>query len=854
MKRETFRPRVEIPRALYAFPLAGLCLFATMHVVADARLPETTSLTLWFDRPAQDWETESLPIGNGALGAAVHGGIARDILQFNEKTLWTGGPDSRENPASGYDYGLPREPRSAVLEEIRNQLHASDGLSPQQVADRLGHKITGYGNYQSFADLILEFAPQGQARDYRRSLNLLDGTASVSYQANGVRYTREYLASYPDEVIAVHLTADHPGSLSFSSHLSIPDNRSANVVIRDQRITVSGDLHDNGLGYEGQLQLITEGGKVTANENALTVTGADSATLLIAAGTNYALEYPQYRGQNPHRMVQARLDRASRKVRTGGYPVLRAAHIADYRALFTRVNFSLKPSPAPSSAPSSCRSLPAGEPSESVNNEFACRQAPTKHTPPIDQWLKQYGRGDAQADRALEALYFQYGRYLLISSSRAGSLPANLQGVWNNSATPPWNADYHVNINLQMNYWPAEVTNLAETTGPLFDFVDGLQKPGAIAAEKLLGARGWTLFLNTNIWGFTGVIDWPTAFWQPEAGAWLADHYYEHYRFSNDKEFLRERAYPIMKGAAQTWLDALVKDPRDGKLVVSPSYSPEHGDFTIGAAMSQQLVHELFKNTRDTASLLGDTEFANTLNASLENLDPGLRIGSWGQLQEWKQDLDDSHNQHRHVSQLYALFPGDEIGPHTPDLLDAARTSLEARGDAGTGWSRAWKAALWAHLNDGDRAHKILAAQLKDSTHPNLWSTHPPFQIDGNFGATAAIAEMLIQSDDHSIQLLPALPSTWTDGSISGLRARGDVTVDLQWRANRLDTARLTSGIDRIIEIQLPAEGDYTLRETGSDKSLALNGKGKRRSFSARAGNGYLLTRNAVPQSGMAGR
>ena len=806
--------------ALSCCPLlcAGYSEPSAKKVEPSAKIEHSAPLALWFDRPAQDWERESLPIGNGALGAAVHGGISSDRLQFNEKTLWTGGPQSTHNGAQGYDFGLPAETRLPALETVRAQLAEGGQMSPQEVADKLGHKITAYGNYQSFGELVLEFSGHDSVSEYRRALDLRTATASVSYITNGVRYTRKYFASHPDQVIAVHLQADKPASLNFSASLVIPDNRSAQQEIRKGRITVSGNLDDNGLGYESQLQLLADGGSSEVTDDGkLKITGAHSATILIAAGTEYAANYPQYRGSNPHRMVQARMDRASRKVLEGGYPVLRDAHIADYQALFSRVHFSL--------------------------NAGARGDSPFDDPPPIDRWVANYGEGNTTSDRALEQLYFQYGRYLLISSSRTGSLPANLQGVWNNSATPPWNADYHVNINLQMNYWPAEVTNLAETTGPLFDFVDSLQVPGTIAAEKLLGARGWTLFLNTNIWGFSGVIEWPTAFWQPEAGAWLADHYYEHYRFTNDETFLRERAYPVMKSAAQLWIDALVRDPRDGSLVVSPSYSPEHGDFTVGAAMSQQLVHELFANTRAAATLLGDTKFVGELNRALESLDPGLRIGSWGQLQEWKQDLDDPKSQHRHVSHLYALFPGDEINQATPDLMDAARISLEARGDAGTGWARAWKAALWAHLDDGNRAHKILAAQLKDSTHPNLWSTHPPFQIDGNFGATAAMAEMLIQSDENTIQLLPALPDQWHTGQVTGLRARGNVTVDITWQENLLHSAALVAGSDRTIELQLPEStgNQYLLRESGSKKILALHGKGNRRSFSARAGKRYQI-------------
>lgn len=813
--------RTDNRAALCAAPhhnLARLLLWAA--VCAPAIAVAETPLTLRFDKPAQDWEKESLPIGNGAMGAAVQGGIAVDHLQFNEKTLWTGGPDSQQ----GYDFGLPEKPRTHALAQVQQTLREEDRLAPEQVAETLGREITGYGNYQSFGTLQLQFPQPEQVSGYRRELDLADATARVSYTADGIHYRREYLASYPDGIIAVHLSADKESSLTFSAELDIPDNRSADTSVQGQRVTVSGALKDNGLQYETQLQVIADGGRVsTDKDGTLQVAGADSATLLLAAGTDYAANYPQYRGKDPHGMVQARIERASRK----GWPALRTDHIADYQSLFNRVALNLNPGRA----------------------EFQLGTGPQarQKNPPIDQWLKTYGTGNQTADRALETLYFQFGRYLLIASSRAGSLPANLQGVWNHSATPPWNADYHANINLQMNYWPAEVTNLSETTAPLFDFVESLQEPGSVAAEKLLGARGWTLFLNTNIWGFSGVIDWPTAFWQPEAGAWLADHFYQHYRFNNDEQFLRERAYPVMKGAAQLWLDALVEDPRDGRLVVSPSYSPEHGDFTMGAAMSQQLVSQLLRNTRDAAAQLRDTAFVGELNRTLENLDPGLRIGSWGQLQEWKADLDDPENRHRHVSQLYALFPDDRINAQTPELLQAARTSLKARGDAGTGWSRAWKIALWARLQNGDRAHKILAAQLEESTLPNLWSTHPPFQIDGNFGATAGVAEMLLQSHGDSIQLLPALPEEWASGSVTGLRARGDITVDMEWQDNKLHSARITAGNSGELQLRLPQNNEFTLRRIIDNKILNLRGEGETKTFDARAGKTYLLTNRKSP-------
>jgi alpha-L-fucosidase 2 len=759
-------------------------------------------LVLWFDRPASDWERESLPIGNGSLGAVVQGGIERDIIQFNEKTLWTGGPGSVE----GYDFGIPKHSQTKALHKLRKELQEQGSMKPEAVAQRLGRRMQGYGHYQSFGEIVLEFSPAQQPQKYRRELDIGQGLARVRYQAEGVNYTREYFASYPDGVIAVRLGADQPGKLSFRVHLAIPDNRSVRTGVEAGRITVAGALHDNGLKYETQLQLKAEGGNVKNTSDALVVEDADSAWLVLTAGTDYAPEFPRYRAADPHAGVQSRLDRAI----TRGYGDLLAAHQADYRALFDRV------------------SLDIGQAMPGV---------------PTDDLLSAYKDGTRPADRALEALYFQYGRYLLIASSRAGSLPANLQGVWNHSKTPPWNADYHVNVNLQMNYWPAEPTNLAETALPLFDFIDSLVEPGRISARKIFDAGGWTLSLNTNLWGFTGLIDWPTAFWQPEAGAWLVQHYYDHYLYSGDMEFLQLRAYPVMKEAAQFWLDFLAADS-DGRLVVMPSYSPEHGPFSIGASMSQQIVFDLFSNVAAAASDLGDAAFLKKINTALAKLDPGVRVGSWGQLQEWKQDRDDPKNDHRHVSHLYALHPGRQISPdRTPQFTEAARVSLNARGDGGTGWAKAWKINLWARLLDGKRAHKLLAEQLRESTLPNLWDTHPPFQIDGNFGATAGIAEMLLQSQSGAVHLLPALPPAWKDGAVSGLRARGDVTVSMRWLDNKLTEATLNSGRSGLVRLRTDAlQKEFSFSSASSGRPVKLEVNGREGMFMAQAGESYILS------------
>lgn len=777
--------------------MAFLCHFPSAGAIAT-----DTPLLLWYDRPASDWEREGLPIGNGALGAMIQGGVNLDLIQFNEKTLWTGGPGSRE----GYDFGVPEKSAVAQLKQVQKQLAQQGSLQPEAVAQQLGRKAIGYGNYQSFGDLSLSFSHRNVSH-YKRELDISRAVARISYEADGVRYTREYFASYPDNVLVIRLTANQPGQIGFTANINVPDNRSKKTSIKKGRLTIAGALNDNGLRYEAQLQVFAEGGQREDDKNSITITNADAAWLLLTAATDYAQHYPHYRGKNPHTLVQQRINRAAKK----GYTKLQAAHEADYRLLFDRV------------------SLDIGQ------------QAPTL---PTDRLLAEYKGGNSAADRALEVLYFQYGRYLLIASSRSGSLPANLQGVWNNSATPPWNADYHVNINLQMNYWLAEQTNLSEATYPLFDFIDSLVEPGRQSAKMLLGVDGWTLFLNTNIWGFTGVIDWPTAFWQPEAAAWLAQHYYEHYLFTVDVNFLRQRAYPVMKEAARVWLQALYRGPDSNQLLVSPSYSPEHGPFVIGASMSQQIVYDLLRNTRDAAQCLGDSFFKSQLVDVLDQLDPGIRVGSWGQLQEWRQDLDDPDDQHRHVSHLYALHPGNQISPiTTPKLAVAAKKSLSSRGDGGTGWSKAWKINLWARLLDGDHAHRLLAEQLKESTLPNLWDTHPPFQIDGNFGATAGIAEMLVQSQNNEVHLLPALPSTWSTGSVQGLRARGDITVSMQWSDGKLKQATLSNGQSGPVAVRTDLlKQKFKFSEVSSGRVVELDTDGQQAVYTAKAGRSYLLT------------
>ncbi len=677
----------------------------------------------------------------------MFGQLATDEVLLNEKTLWTGGPGS-----SGYRYGnYPEseiESRRANLERVRETINQQGSMDPGAVASLLGQPKVGYGSYQSFGKLRMQFDGVDGAVGYERSLDLEQALATVSYEANGTTFTREYLASEPDGVIALRISADKPGQVSVTTTFDRNASTSAALdkqglaqaaitTSADGGIAVDGALADNGLRYHADTRIDAAGGDVTEVPDGIRVTGADSVTLFWSGGTDYELSYPDYRtGESADALrarIQSRVDAAAAK----GYDAVRADHVADYRELFDRVTLDLDATPL------------------------------TTHT---DDALAAY-RGQGGADRALETLYYQFGRYLLISSSREGSLPANLQGVWNNRNNPPWSADYHTNINLQMNYWPALSSNLAETTKPYLAYVADLARAGADSARNVFGHDGWMVMNETTPFGFTGLFDWSTAFWFPEANAWTAQAFWWEYLYGGDEEFLREQAWPVLKGAADFWVDYLSEDPRDGSLVANPSYSPEHGPFTAGAAMSQQIATEAFDTVLAAASILGkDAEVADVAAARAQ-IDDGLHIGDDGLLREWKADGVAGEAQHRHSSHLYALFPGRANSPTaTPQLAKAAEASLNDRGDGGTGWSMACKVNFWAHLLDGDHAHRMLRNMISNSTYPNLWDVHPPFQIDGNFGATSGVNEMLVQNEADSVAVLPAgasSPGCTTTGASS---------------------------------------------------------------------------------------
>ncbi|MGI6456604.1 MAG: glycosyl hydrolase family 95 catalytic domain-containing protein [bacterium] len=745
---------------------------------------DTHNLTLWYNQPADEW-VEALPVGNGRLGAMVYGGVAEEQIQFNEDTLWTGVPRDYINPKA-----------LETLPRVRQLLFEGKQAEAERVARDMMSVPMRQDAYQPFGTLAFLFPDHQNYENYRRTLNLTEGIATVSYQVGDVTYQREVFSSYPDQAIVVHLSASQPGKVNVDVKMQCPHpDTEIDADSESERgsgvITLSGQLKDRVdprtnerrpsiLRFSACLDIQTDQGSVTTQDETVKVRNADSVTFKLLAATSYK----NYRdiGNDPVQICEDQ----SRVLAGKTYEDLKNAHIADYQNLFQRVSIDLGVTDAV--------------------------QQPT------DERIKKFSQ---QHDPQLVALYYQYGRYLLISSSRPGSQPANLQGIWNDQLEPPWDSKWTTNINTEMNYWIAEMGNLSECHEPLFAMLEDLVITGGRVAREHYNCRGWVLHHNTDVWrGAAPINATDHGIWMT-GGAWLCQHLWWRYEYTQDEEFLRNRAYPIMKGAALFFVDFLIEDPRTGWLISTPSNSPELGGLVAGPTMDHQIIRNLFSNTIAAAEILEvDEDFRELLREKIQRIAPN-QIGRYGQLQEWLEDKDDPNEQHRHVSHLWALHPGNEITPlQTAELAEACKVTLQHRGDGGTGWSKAWKVNFRARLHDGNHAYRMLSELISKSTLPNMFDTHPPFQIDGNFGGASGINEMLLQSHTGEIHLLPALPDALPDGFIQGICVRGGFVVDLKWEDHKVKQLTILSKAGNPLRVRYLDQVSTIATEAGKTYQL----------------------------------